>query len=348
MSINDVIVEIDIERPASIEGLGTPLILQKSINQVHPYKEYKELTEIARDYSESSEVYKKAAFILNQGSSSPNKVAIASYGTEDEDNEEQQQLSFSAKSIRTITDALEAYYYKGWHFLHLVNATSEETKTAGEFISRKDFKFLAVEATEFTELAQLKGQHRTILFYHPVEEELAAAALIGAVGSRLVGSVTYKFKKLEGISPQDFDANDLKQIHEAGAIAYVTKAGDPQTSEGKTASGEFIDVLHGKDWVKANLETRIQRNLAAAPKLPFGHDGISLIEMTATDVLIEGSNNGIIAKDSDGIPMFEVNAFSREDAEPIDRAERVYRGLSFNFDLAGAIHEVHVSGVIRA
>ncbi|MBG9783586.1 DUF3383 family protein [Shouchella lehensis] len=346
MSINDVTVVIDIERPAPIEGLGTPLILHKSVNQAFPYREFGSLEEVAKDYSDSSEVYKKASFVFNQGSTAPNKLAIASYGSEEEE-EEQQQLAFNARSIRTISDALDAFYYKGWHFLHLVNATTHETKIAGDYIANKDFKFLAVEATEFTELANHKGQNRTILFYHPVENEAASAALIGSVGSLTVGSVTYKFKKLQGLTPQDFDANDLNQIHDAGALAYVTKAGDPQTSEGKTASGEYIDVLHGKDWIKANMETRIQRVLSTSSKVPYTNDGISLIEVTATDVLNLATENGIIAKDTDGIAMYTVNALGRDEVNDNDRADRIYKGLSFNFDLAGAIHEVSVRGLIR-
>lgn len=276
MSISDVRVVIDIERPASLAGLGTPLLLVKSDDRALPYKQYLGLSAIASEFDESSEVYKMAAALLNQGSNSPEKIAIAGYGFDERD--EDQELSFTAKNILTVSDALNAYFFEDWHFIHLVGATTSELVIAGEYIDGKDFKFLAVSIQQFSELAQLKGQNRTILFYHPNTSQYPAEALVGAVGSRTVGSVTYKFKRLSGITPQPFDADDLNQIHSAGAIAYVTKAGDPQTSEGKTASGEYIDVLHGKDWIKANIETQIQRVFSASGKIPYTNDGISQLE----------------------------------------------------------------------
>ena len=345
MALSDVKVRIDLVNPASRIGLGTPLILAKS-DQASVYTEYHSIGSVQQRFGEDSEVYALASAIFGQGDNSPNKLAVATFGATAEDDSE--PLAFGSRIISSVRDALDAYFDRDWHFMLFAETSNSEKAEAAKFIEGKDFKFPVVHATELSELAAFKDLERTVLLYHPIEKERIDAALVGACGSQTVGSITWKFKQLRGITAQPLTNDDVIAIHEAGAIAYVTKAGDPQTSEGKTAGGEYIDNLHGIDWIKANLETNVQKAFTNNSKIPYTSEGISLLETVATDVLQTASSAeyGIVALDEEGIPQYTVSTLAREEVPAADRKDRVYRGLSFSFQLAGAIHQAEIKGEI--
>jgi hypothetical protein len=125
------------------------------------------------------------------------------------------------------------------------------------------------------------------------------------------------------------------------------KAGRAQLTEGKLANGEYIDVIHGQDWVKADMENEVQNMLAQAPKLPYDSGGIGAIHAAVTTTMQRGFNNGIIAKGADGLPMYTVTTLTREQSDPADRSARIYKGASFEFQNAGAIHAATIKGAIR-
>ena len=57
-------------------------------------------------------------------------------------------------------------------------------------------------------------------------------------------------------------------------------------------------------------------------------------------------NKGMIATNEDGSAAYTVDYAMRENTEPADRAARKYLGGQFSFALAGAIHEVEITGEI--
>lgn len=192
-----------------------------------------------------------------------------------------------------------------------------------------------------------KGYSRTTVFYHTTITNYPEAALIGRVGSAPVGSVTWKFMYLQGIEPLDITNTNLNEIHTAGAITYVTKAGRNQTSEGKTLSGEWIDVIHSKDYIRFNIEYAIQILFADSDKVSFDNTGIAQLESVTRNVLRQAFQQKMIAQDNDGLPLYGTNFKRRSEVDPADRAQRKYNGGEFWFELAGAIHETTIRGVIR-
>ena len=71
-----------------------------------------------------------------------------------------------------------------------------------------------------------------------------------------------------------------------------------------------------------------------------------MLEAAATSALQEAGDNGIIAKTEDGAYDYSVTFGKRADTDAGDRAERVYKRGSFRFALAGAVHNVEVTGEI--
>lgn len=172
-------------------------------------------------------------------------------------------------------------------------------------------------------------------------------ALVGALANRTVGSITWKFKTLGGVKPVDLTASQISTLHDNGMFTYVVKAGAAQTSEGLTVSGEYIDNLHGDDWIKVNIESTLQALLNNTAKLTYDTAGINSIEASVTAVLMTATANGIILTNDDtGNGDFEVTTVSRANSDPADIAARKYNGLSFSYVRTGAIHSIKVHGTV--
>ena len=265
------------------------------------------------------------------------------------------QSNTKTKIEDTITD--------GWEFATIISATANDSVVLANEIEQYGRKFAvlgmktdAAEAT-YDEIAAIEsapfyGNSRTIIFVAnggagESEHYKAVGALIGALGNLTPGSITWKFKTLKTVTPSVVNGTVLNKATELGVNLYVTKAGTAQTSEGMTTSGEYIDNLHADDWIRAEMETSIQTLLTTTDKLPYGAEGIAQLSAAATTVLRQATDNGIILVDPEtNAGSFTVTSGSRDEQEASDISARKYKGLSFTYVRAGAIHDVTVHGTI--
>lgn len=330
MPLKDVKVIINIRKPSALTGLGMPLILAEKEGE-QTYKEYADLEGVKADFPEETDAYKAAAVAFGQGDTRPSKVAIATYNP--------------ASEISAV-DTLQKYYDNAWYFVSLATGSVSDYIAVSDVVEGKGFKMAAhtVDSIEDLTTISAKKYDRTFVMMHDKIEQYPHLALIGGHGSKPVGSITYKFKKLIGVDPAPYDATTLQQIHDLNGFAYVSKGGQYQTSEGTMLSGECIDVIHGKDWIKVNMENAVSNLFVNYDKIPFDDTGISQIESTVISILEIGGKQGIIAKNDSGQLLYTVTAKSRAETPAQDRAERHYRGLSFSLELAGAIHEATIHG----
>ncbi|CAM4012699.1 DUF3383 family protein [Mesobacillus zeae] len=336
MPLSDVTVTIDLVKPSGLVGLGNPLILTEKTG-TSTIKKFTDITAVKEDFVETTTAYKKAAAVFAQ-KHRPASLTIATYDPA------------ATGGISSPAGAVAEYYDKDWFFVLTADADLAEQIAVADFIEAKKFKMYVAKTIDSESRNAFKSNayDYIINFYHPIVNQEVDAALVGELGSQTVGSITWKFKTLTGITPIDVDSTELGLIHEDGAIAYVNKAGTPQTSEGIVASKEYIDVMHGKSWIKVNIENSIQSAFANNGKIPFDHRGINLLDDQITTVLQQGFINGIIAENADGKPLYTVTAKSREELPAEEMSKRIYGGLAFSFELAGAIHEAKIQGEILA
>ena len=195
--------------------------------------------------------------------------------------------------------------------------------------------------------ADLAGNERTVcMLYAGTDYKCPVAALVGATAGLDAGSFTYKNMILKGITPEVLKDAQLDTAHKANLICFVTKAGDNVTSEGKTCSGEYVDIVDSKDYIIQNIEYRCQKVLNKLPKVPFDNNGIATLEGETLSVLRDAYSNGIIAVNDEGEPDYSVNFATRSQTPAGDRAVRQYNGGTFTFGLAGAIHNAEITGEI--
>lgn len=328
MPLKDVSVDISVSSPAPRVGLGRVLILAEAVG-TPSYTEYVSLDALALDFAEGTPAHAKAAAVFQQ-ENRPDVVAVATYET------------------GAPEAALDGFYNRGWHFVLLANDLAADQLLVANLVAAKDFKFFAALVDDNVGREALSDKKRTIIFDHDVAGEHLDAAAVGSLGSLPVGSITWKFKgNFVGIAPRYLTEGELLEIEADNAVAYVYKAGKGQLTDGLDATGEYIDALHGKDFVKVDMENEIQYSLQNAEKVPYDARGIGLLEAAATTSLQRAFNQGIIAQTADKLADYSISTLSRDQADAGDRAARIYNGLSFEFGLAGAIHTVRVKGQIR-
>lgn len=328
----DVIVKISQTAVAGKIGFGIPLVLVSKGTSAIPYTECTKLEDVATLCGKDSDAYSVARLIWLQ-SNSPDKIA---FYTSESDAE----------------TAIAEVISKDWRQLIVVFGDGD-TKTIADisnYIETTD-KMYFVTVSSSTELATVKGNDRTVAFYYDLKdndtlvEPYAVAALVGETAGRKAGSYTYKNLILKDLEALDLTDNEVNEIHNGGGITLLLKAGDIVTSEGKTTSGEYIDVIDSKDWIVQQIGYQSQQLLNSSDKLPYTNAGIAALENVVNNVLQEAFTNGMIATDEDDTTaLYSVNFKTRSEMSAEDRKNRIYTGGNFEFTLAGAIHNATING----
>lgn len=166
------------------------------------------------------------------------------------------------------------------------------------------------------------------------------AAWFGDMLARQAGSATWAFKPLTGIG---YDTSLTEQqktnvLNKKGNI--LDRIADINvTRDGTVASGEYIDVIRGIDYIEARMEERIFQRLASTAKIPYTDTGIQIIEGDVIAVLQEAVGLRIIESFTVAVPK-------AADVAPADKAARLLRDVTFEAVLAGAIHKTIIRGTV--
>ena len=327
----DVKVKIELSKAVGSAGFGYPLLVESGATKAVAYTECYSLEEVANiGFAETTDMYKAANAVFAQDNA-PSKIAVYA-------------------STGTLTEAITAVVAKDFRQIVVVNGNSDEYIAAADYVeTTSKMLFVSMAKSDFdtfkTGLAG-KAYKRTVIFVNGTA--YANAALVGEMAGRTVGSYTYKFKSLKGVVAEVYTEAELNELHEAGAIAYVTKAGDDQTSEGISQDGTYIDETENIDYVVHNIEYRIQKVFNNTAKVPYDDRGIALLESATLTALQEAAVNGIVAMLEDGTYDYSVSFGARSVTTEEDRASRIYKYGTFKFSLAGAIHSCEVVGEITA
>lgn len=334
---SDVKVVIKTFKAAGKVGFGVPLILATMQQNEIPFTKCSSIDEVKALFPENTPVY-QAAMLLFMQNDSPDKIAV--YG-----------------SVKKATEALSDIWDEEWRQLLIPKFAEENDSTMKEvsdYVEAKKDKLYFADVSDLETLTESMNNERTIAFYYDISKSTdtsvivisPAAALVGATAAKDAGSFTYKNIILKNLAPLVITDNELEKIHEKGAMTIVTKAGDNVTTEGKSMSGEYIDIVDSKDYVVKNIEYQVQKTMNMVDKLPYDNRGIGQIESIVVNVLKDAYNMSIIANTDEGIPDYSTSFKTRNEVSAGDRGERIYNGGSFTFGLAGAVHNAQINGEI--
>lgn len=355
LRVSDVVVKLTVSSPTAVTGLGNLMIITQTGASVpanatandglltnitddttkSAFKTYTSLDALSKDYPSTTTVYKKAAAYFDQENAS-DRISVMSYAT------------------GKVEDSLRAFWNQDWTFAvwdgngstDTASATLADQTAAATLFEAQEDHILVLQREQASEFSSMtKGNDYTVGCVHSLAEPMDAA-LVGACASLTVGSITWKFKELHDVTPEDLTAGQVTAITAAHCIAYANVHGRAQTTEGTVLSGEYIDEIHGEMWVKVNLEANLESLLQSNPKVPYDATGIAMIQGVVTSTLQTATDQGIILVNDNGKGDFSVSSTPRSAQSATDLSSRHYAGCTFRYTPSGAVHTVEVNGVV--
>ena len=344
MSIRDVQVTITREtRGVTQRGFGLPLIL--STEKVQGYTRYRQLADLSEDFQSTTDTYKLAQSIFRQ-SPRPEEIVV---------------LGVDSSVPGDLTDALDTAVAAGnddWYFL-LCNDHAPEVQDALAGWITNGLYFTSTDDVDYP--ATLEND-RVVVLVHDEPEQYPEGAWVGKCAPQLPGSITWKFKILNGITSSGLTATEQSTVNDGNGNYVARQGGILHTFEGKATSGEFIDIMRTMDFIEARIKENVFVRLVNAGKIPFTNSGISTVVEGVEEALLTAYNQGAIADGNPSeltgtdpdpgdedltVPLYEITAPRREEVPLNDRANRILPDVNFVAILAGAVHEVRVVGVLQ-
>jgi hypothetical protein len=195
--------------------------------------------------------------------------------------------------------------------------------------------------------AKTSNLDRIFVFYHPDiaggTDPIPEAALFGKMFTKHPGSATWALKDLASVPTYNLKSAQFQKSQDKNAMVYVSMAGIPVTQDGKVASGEYIDVIHGLDWLAARLQNLVFTPMKNQDKISFTDVGQTTIVDAIRAGLQEGVDNKIITDYEITSPM--ISDMAKETLATY-KGTRTLPPIKFTAPLDGAIQHVSIEGTI--
>lgn len=239
-----------------------------------------------------------------------------------------------------------------WYMLYTLYNSDAYVKAAAAWIETERKMYVAdLSASETATLAAGGGDtaddlhdlayERTAVMYHPSPADMAGMAWIGRCISLPVGKVTWKFKRLSGVSTVPTTPTHRTNIRAKKANTYQLLGSGGQTWEGMTVDGHFVDTERGIDWLDDDMTARVFDLLSNNEIVPFTNAGRNQILGEVRASLDEGVERGILREGTT-----EVTAPLVEEVDDADKENRTFPDIMYSAEFAGAVHKVNLLGNI--
>ena len=209
-------------------------------------------------------------------------------------------------------------------------------------------------------LGELKGLNlnNTVFLFHQdagdsavtADHETSDYAEMAWVGANAVyspGSVTWSNLKLSTIG-ESRSANG-RRITPSHKIALESNngnyveydAGNTFTRFGQTVGNEWIDTVRGVHWQTSDLTVNLKALLLGQKggKVTFDGNGLARVREVMASSLQRGVNRNFLSE-------FDITMPRLADISSIDKIARLLQGVKFTAKIAGAIHEIAISGTV--
>lgn len=343
------IVQVNITRQTkavSQKGFGIGLILaevaEKPAGMTSRTRTYLDLDGVAEDFAATTQTYLAAQAYFGQDIKPESVVIGFIEGTET-----------AAEAVLAIKVENSAWYAVGMindteaNQLSLAGAIEADCRIAG--IRSPDTTTLATTETDIGFKLKDLSRERTFVIYSSSARDNDADsgsqypefAWLGKILPKLPGSVNWMFKTLSGISPDVLSGTDLVNLQDKNVNYFHEYGGQNITEEGTMASGEFIDIIRGSDFIQARMQEAIYARLVNLDKIPYTNPGVDIIVAEMEAVLQRAVIvNEILSAD----PAPTVTKPDVRDVSFNDRAGRILPDITFDGTFAGAVNNIKIRG----
>jgi hypothetical protein len=171
-------------------------------------------------------------------------------------------------------------------------------------------------------------------------------------GSPTPGNDTWMYNTLPGILVDNLTETQNATLGNKFATGYASMQGVNITvsggiantnSAGRSGSGEFLDTRRFLDWLLSQIQLGIYSALLGPGKTPFTDKGLQSLATVVLGALQRGEQaQGLVVGSSQVATTLASNVSSA------DRQNRIFRGLTWSAQLAGAVHLVVSSGTVTS
>lgn len=300
-------------------------------------KEYGSLLEVAEDFATTSPEYKAALSYFGQ-EIRPTKLLIGQVLGEETFEQAYPKIlleknsfygvmttSINYADILAIAAAVQADGYR----MFGISSADENTYVQGD---------------ETHIIYKLKAQNydRTFaIFNKGAVGTFPEAAWFGLMLTKNAGSATWAYKTLSGVVADNLTSAQRGVISGNKGNYYINFGGRDIMLDGITASGEYIDIMVGIDWITSQMKLSLANALVTSDKIPFTNQGIAIIESMVRNTLNEAADRLILDRGSIKVSVPDVR-----DVTLTNRSNRILPDVKFEARLQGAIHKVGISGIL--
>lgn len=355
---NDVIVVVDID--AKPKGVETLDILLLSTEGAKDMKTYRDLSVINTDYP-GKKVAAMAAALFNQGkttlaSTLIRKVRIAGIEAPSGDTDKAKATALVA-AVETIREKDDDWYIlltdqTGAEAVEALAAWAEGTEPTEAELGAgiEDHRKLYFGQTNKKE--GNPSNARAIVIYadqDKLQTEWADAAYLGNVGPFYPESVTWKFKRPQGISVPDLTSGERDALAEQYVNFLTVEYKREYVKNGSCLNGEFIDVQIGADYIAKTMRDNLYDIFLNNATIGYTDEGFAIVADGVYKALNRAVDLGIIARDPESQQgVYTVVVPKRSEATDEQARSRQMPDIAWEALLEGAVHSVKVKGVLRA
>jgi hypothetical protein len=190
---------------------------------------------------------------------------------------------------------------------------------------------------------------RAAAWYSADAQQFVDVALMCKQFTNLPGADSYANQTLSGIASSKLTESQFENLVAKNGNSYEPARNLDLTQNGRCASGEWIDIIRGRDWLVEEMRTNVL-NKFVDKKIPFTDDGIMLVEQGMRETLDLAVRRGFLAPEelsSDGkymVPSYTISVPRSSQISKSDKAARILRDMKFIARVAGAIHNVKIAG----
>lgn len=183
---------------------------------------------------------------------------------------------------------------------------------------------------------------RTGLWFHNDDTEHSEAAISGFMLPQDPGSATWAGNTIKGVTGITLTGESFLADKNYNWNENFAAAGFTMTRTGKMASGQFIDIIRGRDFLQNLIQTRLVDAIRKEPKIPYTDRGGDMIGTVIRTALVEAAGNGLIVEDSIVVTIPAVATQSST-----SKGNRDFPNVTFSATLQGAIHSIVVNGSLE-
>jgi Protein of unknown function (DUF3383) len=189
-----------------------------------------------------------------------------------------------------------------------------------------------------SELAAL-GYNRTAVIYDPNNDQFVDHALVGRMAPVAPGSETYANKDLVSVSGFVPTSDTTLASKRYTWLESLPAAQMSMTQGGTVASGQWIDLIVARDWLKNFMQIRLVQALRNAGKIEFTQTGAQILGGIIRGCLMEAGSSpyNILDTKTIGIDLPTVSQLG-------DRGTRHLPDVRWRATLKGAIHTLDTTG----